>query len=113
MALFQGEARKFSITITSSGVTVDPSTLDDVRIWLYDKATEEVIAKWAVTTIDGYLTATIVGTTVVFYLDDTQTAEIGDGRAVIQVTVYDKYPGGQDMICTKKGLFAATKTAKI
>jgi len=112
MALFQGEARKYSITITSGGLAVDPSTLDDVRIWLYDKATETVIAQWAVVTDPDYLQASIVGTTVVFYLDDTQTADIGDGKAVIQVTVYDTYPGGQDMICTKKGMIATTKTAK-
>jgi hypothetical protein len=114
MALFKGEARKYSIAITDgNGAAVDPATLDDVRIWIYDQSTGTVYAKWAVVTATDYGTATIDGNNVVFYLDDDDTADIEEGRAVIQITIYDTYAGGQDMICTKKGVFAVTKDAQV
>jgi len=113
MALFQGEAKKYSITIKSGGDVVDPETLENVKIWLYDRVSGETIAQWALENEDGFIDAEIVGNSVVFYLDDDQTINVSDGKAIIQVTVYDKYPGGQDMICTKKGVFATTKTAKV
>lgn len=117
MALFQGEAKKFTIKITDAdGVVVSPAAVDNVKVWMYDQKTETVIDKWAMVAETGFTTAeastNIEGEPVmVIHLDGSKTAVAPSGKAVIQVTVYDKYPDGKDLICTKKGIYAITREA--
>jgi hypothetical protein len=117
MALFQGEAKKFTIKITdSAGVVVDPSTVDNIKVWMYEQKTETVIDKWSMVAASGFTAAEASTNTegepvMVIHLDDSKTAVAPSGKAVIQVTVYDKYPDGKDLICTKKGIYAITREA--
>ena len=113
MILFQGEAKKFSITIKDSlGVAVDPATFDNVRVWLYDQRTETVFGQYSIDTVADYDTAEIESGKVVFYVTSAQSAAATEGKAVIQVSMYSTYIGAQDLIDTKKGVFAIVKPAK-
>jgi hypothetical protein len=114
MILFKGEAKKFSITVKDgAGATVDPSTLGNVKIWLYDRKSETVFAQWSITAEDDFEEATINVNAVEFYLSSTQSAAAAVGDCIIQVSIYDSYPSADDLICTKKGLFAIVKNAKV
>jgi hypothetical protein len=114
MILFQGEAKKFSISITDSvGAAVDPATFDNVRVWLYDQRTETTFGQYSLDPAETeYDTAEIESGKVVFYVTATQSAAATEGKAVIQVSMYSTYLGAQDLIDTKKGVFAIVKPAK-
>jgi len=114
MILFKGEAKKLSVAITDLlSAPVDPATFENVKIWLYDLRTASVFAKYSIASADGFDTAIIESGKVVFFLTAEQSAAAVEGKAVIQVSLYAEYGGGEDLIDTKKGLFSIVKSAKL
>jgi len=86
----KGASKKIKIAIVDSeGDPVDPETLSNVKVWIYNEHTFEIIQKYSKNIISGFKTASVDDDdNLVVILDSEETTGEKIGKLGIQVNLY-------------------------
>lgn len=115
MILFKGDTSEIRVQIQSSGVTVDPATLSEAKVWIYEYKTGAILGKWSTATETGFETMTITDDDkLLFAISESQSEGGTLGQLIIQVSFKftDVHAADGYHRISKKGIFGYLKDAK-